>query len=217
MAREFWPNDDAIGARISLGSKATAEPSTALEIVGVAGDVRERTDRSTDPQGNIIYMPLPQTSDAYTSYIVRIPTIWMVRTRVEPHSLSSAIKNELVQASRGLAVVNIRSMDEIESASTARQDFNMVLMLIFGGSALLLAAIGIYGLMAFSVEQRTQRNRNPHRPRSRVEQRAKHGDRARHAAGPNRRSDRHSRIARPDADSWKASSTECRRLIQWCS
>jgi len=55
-----------------------------------------------------------------------------------------------------LAVVNIRSMDEIESASTARQDFNMVLMLIFGGSALLLAAIGIYGLMAFSVEQRTR-------------------------------------------------------------
>jgi ABC-type antimicrobial peptide transport system permease subunit len=80
----------------------------------------------------------------------------MVRTRVEPHSLSSAIKTELIQASGGLAVANIRSMDEIESASTARQDFNMALMLIFGGSALLLAAIGIYGLMAFSVEQRTR-------------------------------------------------------------
>ncbi len=156
MAREFWPNGDAVGARINLGSKATAEPTTALEIVGIAGDVRERTDRSTDPQGNVIYTPLPQTSDAYTSYIVRLPTIWMIRTRVEPHSLAPAIKNELIQASRGLAVVNIRSMDEIESASTARQDFNMVLMLIFGGSALLLAAIGIYGLMAFSVEQRTR-------------------------------------------------------------
>ncbi len=156
MAREFWPNNDAIGARISLGSKSSSEPSTALEIVGIAGDVRERTDRSTDPEGNIIYIPLPQTDDGYTAYIVRNPTIWMVRTRVEPHSLSAAIKNELVQASRGLAVVNIRSMDEIESASTARQDFNMVLMLIFGASALLLAAIGIYGLMAFSVEQRTR-------------------------------------------------------------
>jgi putative ABC transport system permease protein len=156
MAREFWPNNDAIGARISLGSKSSAEPSTPLEIVGIAGDVRERTDRSTDPEGNTIYISLPQTSDGYTSYIVRNPTTWMVRTRVEPHSLSSAIKNELIQASRGLAVVNIRSMDEIESASTAREDFNMVLMLIFGGSALLLAAIGIYGLMAFSVEQRTR-------------------------------------------------------------
>ncbi|HEV1284764.1 MAG TPA: ABC transporter permease [Bryobacteraceae bacterium] len=160
MAKRFWPNDDAIGARISLGSKTATESSATepktLEIVGVAGNVRGRTDRSTDPQGNTIFIPVAQNSDGFTAYIVRNPTIWMVRTRVEPHSLASAIKNELVQASGGLAVVNIRSMDEVESASTAGQDFNMVLMLIFGGSALLLAAIGIYGLMAFSVEQRTR-------------------------------------------------------------
>jgi hypothetical protein len=160
MAREFWPQGDAIGARVSLGSKTATESSATkpetLEIVGIAGDVRERTDRSTDPQGNTIYIPLPQTSDGFTSYILHQPAIWMVRTRVEPHSLSSAIKTELIQASGGLAVADIRSMDEIESASTARQDFNMALMLIFGGSALLLAAIGIYGLMAFSVEQRTR-------------------------------------------------------------
>jgi predicted permease len=154
MAREFWPNNDAVGARVSLSSKSDTQPSTFLEIVGIAGDVRERTDRAADPEGYTIYIPLPQTDDGYTSYIVRLPTNWMVRTRVEPHSLSSAVKNELIQASRGVAVVNIRSMDEIESASTAREDFNMAVMLIFGGSALLLAAIGIYGLMAFSVEQR---------------------------------------------------------------
>jgi putative ABC transport system permease protein len=160
MAKQFWPNDDAVGARLSLGSKTATESSATdpktLEIVGVAGDVWSRTDRATDPPGNTIYIPIPQNSDGFTAYTVRNPTIWMVRTRVEPHSLSSAIKNELVQASGGLAVVNIRSMDEVESASTARQDFNMVLMMIFGGSALLLAAIGIYGLMAFSVEQRTK-------------------------------------------------------------
>jgi predicted permease len=160
MANEFWPNGDAVGSRLSLGSKTATESSATdpktLEIVGIVGDVRARTDRQTDPQGNTIYIPLAQNSDAYTSYIVRMPTIWMVRTRVEPHSLSAALKNELIQASGGLAVVNIRSMDEIMSASTARQDFNMVLMLIFGGSALLLAAIGIYGLMAFSVEQRAK-------------------------------------------------------------
>ena len=160
MARQFWPNDDAIGARISLGSKTATESSATdpktLEIIGVAGDVRERTDRSTDPQGNTIFIPVAQNSDGFTAYILRNPAIWMIRTRVEPHSLTSAIKNELVKASGGLAVVNIRSMDEVESASTARQDFNMVLMMIFGGSALLLAAIGIYGLMAFSVEQRTR-------------------------------------------------------------
>ena len=159
MANQFWPSGDAIGARISLGSKTSTEAGSnpqTMEIVGVAGEVRERTDRATDPPSYTIYMPLAQTSDGYTSYLLRNPTIWMVRTRVEPHSLTSAIKNELVQASHGLAVANIRSMDEIESASTAREDFNMVLMLIFGSSALLLAAIGIYGLMAFSVEQRTR-------------------------------------------------------------
>jgi putative ABC transport system permease protein len=160
MAREFWPNGDAIGARVMVGSKAAAERLTktpqALEIVGVAGDVRERTDRATDPAGNTIYIPVAQNSDAFTAYLVRLPTIWMVRTRVEPHSLGSAIKNALIEASGGLPVVHVQSMDEIMSASTAREDFNMVLMLIFGGSALLLAAIGIYGLMAFSVEQRTR-------------------------------------------------------------
>jgi predicted permease len=156
MARQFWPSGDAIGGQVSLGSKTANENPKLLEIVGIAADVRERTDRSTDPAGNTIYVPLPQSSDAFTAYIVRSPTIWMIRTRVEPHSLASAIKTELVQASGGLPAVNVRSMDEIMAASTARQDFNLVLMLIFGGSALLLAAIGIYGLMAFSVEQRTR-------------------------------------------------------------
>jgi ABC-type antimicrobial peptide transport system permease subunit len=67
-----------------------------------------------------------------------------------------AIQNELRQASGGLPVGHIRSMDEIVVRSTARQDFNMLLLSIFGGLALVLAAIGIYGLMAFTVEQRTQ-------------------------------------------------------------
>lgn len=159
MARQFWPGGGAVGAQLSLGSKTSTESSTKpelLEIVGIAGDVRERTDRAGDPPGNTIFIPLPQNSDGFTAYTVRLPTVWMVRTRVEPHSLASAIKTEMVQASGGLPAVNIRSMDEMMSASTAREDFNLVLMLIFGGSALLLAAIGIYGLMAFSVEQRTR-------------------------------------------------------------
>jgi ABC-type antimicrobial peptide transport system permease subunit len=67
-----------------------------------------------------------------------------------------AIQNELRQASGGLPIGRIRSMDEIVVRSTARQDFNMLLLSIFGGLALVLAAIGIYGLMAFTVEQRTQ-------------------------------------------------------------
>ena len=83
------------------------------------------------------------------------PLAWVIRTRVEPYSLSNQIQEQLRQVT-GLPVSNVRTMEEIVSVSTSRQRFNMLLMTIFGGSALLLAAIGIYGLMAYTVQQRTQ-------------------------------------------------------------
>jgi ABC-type antimicrobial peptide transport system permease subunit len=74
---------------------------------------------------------------------------------VPPQSLSNAIQDQLRQAT-GLPVSDVQSMDEIAALSVSRQKFNMWVMTVFGGCALLLAAIGIYGLMAYSVEQRTQ-------------------------------------------------------------
>ena len=126
----------------------------ARQIIGVVGDVRDG-GLNNDP-GPKMYVPQGQVPDAINALNLRIsPVAWVVRTRVEPYSLSGPIQEQLRQAS-GLPVSDIRSMTDVVSKSISRQRFNMLLMTVFGCSALLLAAIGIYGLMAYSVAQRTQ-------------------------------------------------------------
>jgi predicted permease len=157
MARKFWPNGDPLDDRILIGKGVGPEfeADPPRQIIGVSGNVRYGgLDR--DP-GPTMYIPEAQVLDGVNALNVRIsPLAWVIRTRVEPYSLSTEIQQELRQASGGLPVATIRSMDEVVVRSTARQDFNMLLMSVFAGSALLLAAIGIYGLIAYSVQRRTQ-------------------------------------------------------------
>ncbi|HEV3330407.1 MAG TPA: ABC transporter permease [Bryobacteraceae bacterium] len=156
MARQYWPKGDPLTDQIWIGKGIMSELATETprKIVGIAGDVHDGgLNRNPQP---VMYVPDAQVPDALNALNVRLtPIAWVVRTRGEPYTMSAAIQEQLRQVT-GLPVSDIRSMDVVISRSTSRQRFNMWLMSIFGGTALLLAAIGIYGLMAYSVEQRTQ-------------------------------------------------------------
>jgi putative ABC transport system permease protein len=121
----------------------------------VVADVRDG-GLNRDPRPIMYVLPSQITDNENASVSQITPWAWVARTRVPPLSLSSAIQKELREATGGLPVAHIRTMEEVISQSTAAENFNMLVLTIFGCAALLLAAIGIYGLMAYSVAQRTQ-------------------------------------------------------------
>ena len=157
MAKQFWKNgENPVGQQIVIGHGVGPEfEEPARLIVGVVGDVRDGgLNRNPDPK---MIVPLAQMTDGLTELNAKVaPISWVLRTRLEPHQMTNVVTETIRKASGGIPVARVRSMDEVVVRSTARQDFNMLLLSIFGGSALMLAAIGIYGLMAYSVQQRTQ-------------------------------------------------------------
>ena len=156
MAKQYWPKSDPLNDRLVIGKGVMREFAAEGErqIVGVVADIKSNgLDSEPQPQ---MFIPQAQVPDLANALNVGLtPISWIVRTKVPPQSLSNAIQDQLRQAT-GLPVSDVASMDDIVSISVSRQRFNMWVMSIFGGCALLLAAIGIYGLMAYSVEQRTQ-------------------------------------------------------------
>jgi predicted permease len=156
LAKQFFPKENPVGQQIWIGHTVGPEfEEPPRQIVGVVGNTHDG-GLGREP-GPLMIVPDAQVTDGMTKLNAGIvPLRWVVRTHADPRQLTSQITEQLRQASGGFAVSRVRLMDEVISRSTARQSFNMLLLTIFGMVALVLAAIGIYGLMAYSVEQRTQ-------------------------------------------------------------
>lgn len=155
LVRQFFPGRDPIGQQLVLGQGLGAPFDTEpiRQIVGVVGDVHD-SELSRAPAPTT-YIPQAQISGGVMSWVARATFVtWVVRTSVEPYAMANSIGQTLQEVSQGVPVSGVRSMDDVLSLSRTRPAFNTLVMAIFGGSALLLATIGVYGLMSYAVQQR---------------------------------------------------------------
>jgi putative ABC transport system permease protein len=155
LAKQYWKDEEPLGQRIMIGSAmGPGFTQRGREIVGVVANTREAA-LNIDPQP-AMFVPLSQVPDSYMKLNNRfMPLRWLVRSHLEPpHSLSPAINRSFAEVA-DLPAGHVRTMDRIVTSSTARHEFNTLMLSIFAFIAILLATIGLYAVVAFSVEQRT--------------------------------------------------------------
>ena len=151
LARQFWPNEDPIGKHITL----TFFPGIAREIVGVVGDVKADGLDQTRPAA-ALYLPLDQITPPAGERWGSFPMTFVVRTKANPASIAPAVTNTLREIDRDIPVTDVQTMDAYVASSLSQPHLNLLLLAAFAILALVLAALGIYSVLSYSVKRRVQ-------------------------------------------------------------